>query len=626
MSGICGVLNLDNNPIKKDLIKNMCLKISHRGPDDKGTFVDKYVGLGHVRLSIIDLSSAGHQPMCNENKTNWIIHNGEIYNFLDIRLELCKRGHHFKSNTDAEVIIHSYEEWNKKCLKKFNGMFAFGIWDAKEKLLFLARDRLGVKPLYYYLDSKKIIFSSEIKAILVDPTASNEIDMKGLINYFSYGHSVASNTIYKNIKKLLPGHYLICKDGKVSIHQYWDMPFIKEKENKGEKYYCERLFELLIDSVKKRLVSDVFPLGVFLSGGIDSSIIVAIMNKINNQSIKTFSVGFDIKGSNYNELSDANLVAKYFNTDHHEILLTDSDLIDALQKLVYHYDEPFGDVAAFPTYLVSKVAKNYVKVCLTGEGADEIFGGYRRYVAEKYTKYYNLLPCFLKDNLIKKSVNLLPRFRRIKTIINTICINDEVKRHGSWLNIFSDDMKANLFNSYVSDILKNIDSFEIYKKYFPLDNQLSTLDKIMYVDLKTRLPNMYLEKIDKASMAVSLEARVPFLDHRLVEFAATIPAKYKIKNFNTKYILKKTAKSILPKNVINKPKHGFAVPIDPWFSGKLKNFIRDILLDKTTLSREFLNKKYIQEIYNKHLQGKEVYALNLWLILIFELWYREYLK
>jgi asparagine synthase (glutamine-hydrolysing) len=594
----------------------------HRGPDDEGFFVEGSIGLGNRRLSIIDLRR-GKQPIFNEEKSIVITFNGEIYNYPELRQELIRRGHHFYTDSDTEVIVHLYEDDDVHCLDKLNGMFAFALWDLRKNRLFLARDRLGIKPLYYYLDGEKLVFASEIKAILVDESIERKIDPKGLINYFTFGHSVAPVTIYQGIKKLLPGHYLLYEDGRVVIEQYWDVPLDTTQEDRGEAYYKAKVLELLSRSVQRRMIADV-PIGALLSGGIDSSAVVALMSRVSDRPVQTFSVGFEF-GETYNELDDARIVARHFRTDHHELLLKDRDLVQVLQKLVYHYDEPFGDPAAFPTYLVSEFARQYVKVTLTGEGGDEIFGGYRRYSIERFASYYQILPTFLRDNFIQKFVGCLPRLRRLKKTLNTLSITNPPIRYGSWLTVFSDEMKWQLFNAQLTAILEGLDAFEVYKRYYQRASGKPLLDKVMYVDQKTWLPDTYLEKVDKASMAVSLETRVPFLDHELVEFTAAIPAKYKIRGFKTKYILKQAMKGILPESTLHKPKHGFAVPTDPWFRGKLKDFVWEVLFDPKTRSRGYFNFNYIKKLYKAHEQGKEVYDKHLWLLLVFELWHRRFL-
>jgi len=620
MCGITGTYNLKGKPISLSLIQRMTDVLEHRGPDDKGIFCHNQIGLGHCRLSIIDLSKAGHQPMSNEEATVWIIHNGEIYNFQDLRKTLKSLAHKFKSRTDTEVILHSYQEWGVNCLEKLNGMFAFAIWDKKKQELFLARDRLGEKPLYYYFDQEKFVFASEIKAILQNSSIQRELDSQGIINYFTFGHSIAPDTIYKGIKKLLPGHYLILKNEKVEIKQYWKACLgEKKEEDKGKEYYQQGIAELFENSVKQRLISDV-PLGVFLSGGIDSSAIVAMMAKCGVSSIRTFSVGFNIESKEFNELPDAEIVANYFKTEHYKVVLKELDLINTLNKLVYHFDEPFGDAANFPVFYISQFAKNYVTVVLTGDGGDEIFGGYRRYVIEKNRSKLLILNWFLRNNLIKKSVDSLPKLRRIKKFVATLPIRDDLLRYTNWLTVFSEEMRNQLFKNNLSE-----DPLKIYKQCFSQNNSPNLVEKIMHLDQKILLPDCYLEKVDKPSMANGLETRAPFLDHHLVEFANSIPLKYKINGLKAKYIFKQAMKDFLPEPILRKRKHGFSVPTNLWFRGKLKDYLFEVIFDKKTKSRGYFNFDYIEKLYKRYQEKNQPFDYHFWLILNFELWHRQFI-
>jgi asparagine synthase (glutamine-hydrolysing) len=621
MCGICGRLNFDERPIEATVIQKMCGVLAHRGPDDEGIYLNGSVGLGHRRLSIIDLET-GHQPMSNESGEVWIVFNGEIYNFTEIKGELELKGYRFQTKSDTEVILRAYEEYGVEALNRLRGMFAFVIWNEKEKSLFLARDRLGIKPLYFYFDKKKLVFASEIKGILADHEIPREIDEKGLNNFFSYGHSVAPHTIYRGIEKLLPGHYLICRESKVQIREYWDCKGLFDSNlTEGEASLQEEGFQLLKGSVQEHLVSDV-PLGAFLSGGLDSSLVVGLMTREMEKPVKTFSVGFESKGR-YNELDDAQTVAEYFGTDHHELVVASDDLLKTLDRLIYHYDEPFGDAASIPVCILSEFARSEVKVVLTGEGGDEVFGGYRRYWAEAYSEYYRLLPEPLRKG-IGQGVSLLPRFRRLKKASNTMGILSGPERYGHWLIVFDREMRKNLFSPELWAKMTQFDEFEVYRKYY-LEENPDLVNRIMYVDQKTWLPDDYLEKMDKATMAVGLEARVPFLDHRLIEFSSRVPSRYKVRGMQTKHLLKRIAKGILPEQILKKPKHGFAVPTDPWFRGELKDFVYEVLFDPRTKKRDYFNPKTIEKIYKAHLDGREVNDSHLWLLLNFELWHRRFM-
>jgi asparagine synthase (glutamine-hydrolysing) len=601
--------------------------LSHRGPDERGTALLGNVFLGMRRLSIIDVSG-GQQPIWNEDQTRCIVYNGELYNFNDLRPELESSGHRFRTRSDTEVVLHAYEEWGPDCLRRFNGMFAFAIWDKRENRLFLARDRIGEKPLYYYKDSKRLIFSSEIKAILADPVVPRRLNPRGLANFLCFGHAVAPETIYESIYKLLPGHYLLAQDEKVRTCRYWDVgdePQLPPGSILTEAEYAERILSLLDDSVRRRMVADV-PVGAFLSGGVDSSAIVALMKRYGNAA-KTFSLGFSIGGA-YNELSDARRVAEHLGTEHHELRAEHVDLIQTLRTLVYHYDEPFADAAAFPLYLLSRFAREHVKVVLSGDGGDELFGGYRRYAVDRFAKFYRGLPAALTKNLIPTIAGKLPRLRRTKRALRTLCLPDPARRYASWLTVFTPEMQEELLGSELRVAIADHDPVAAYPDYYhALDGKCASdhLNRLMYIDLKTLLVDGYMEKLDKATMACGLEARVPLLDHRLVELAFQIPGRFKICASSMKRILKRAVRDLVSARVLRKSKHGFAVPIDPWFRGELKDFTFDVLLDGRTRQRGYFNLSLVERLWREHVSGRHVRAEHLWLLLNFELWHRVYL-
>jgi asparagine synthase (glutamine-hydrolysing) len=602
--------------------------LSHRGPDERGTALFGNVFLGMRRLSIIDLSG-GQQPIWNEDKTCCIVYNGELYNFRDLRPELESRGHVFQTRSDTEVVLHAYEEWGPDCLRLFNGMFAFAIWDERAGLLFLARDRIGEKPLYYYQDRDRLIFASEIKAILADPVVPRRLNPRGLANFLCFGHAVAPETIYESIYKLLPGHYLLAQDEKVRTCRYWDVgdePQLPPESILTEAEYAERILSLLDDSVRRRMVADV-PVGAFLSGGVDSSAMVALMKRHSSVPIKTFSLGFSIGGA-YNELSDARRVAKYLGTEHHELHAEHVDLIQTLHRLVYHYDEPFADAAAFPLYLLSTFAREHVKVVLSGDGGDELFGGYRRYAVDQFASLYQRFPAALTKNLIPTIASKLPRLRRTKRALGTLCLADPARRYASWLTIFTPEMQTELLTADLQAAVTDYDPVAPYPNYYhALDGKGASdhLNRLMYIDLKTLLVDGYMEKLDKATMACSLEVRVPLLDHRLVELAFQIPGRFKICASSMKRILKRAVRDLVSASVLRKSKHGFAVPIDPWFRDELKDFTFDVLLDGRTRQRGYFNLSLIERLWREHVSGRHVRAEHLWLLLNFELWHRVYL-
>jgi asparagine synthase (glutamine-hydrolysing) len=603
-------------------------RLKHRGPDEEGLWQGDGVALGMRRLSIIDLVT-GQQPIWNEDGTCCIVYNGELYNFLDLRPQLEAGGHRFRTHSDTEVVLHAYEQWGPDCLRRFNGMFAFAIWDAPSKTLFLARDRIGEKPLYYYKDAHRLVFASEIKAILADTTIPRRVNLRGLANFLTFGHAVAPDTIYENIYKLLPGHYLLASEGKVETRQYWDVgdePQLPEGTRLDEDGYAERVLALLDDSVRRRLVADV-PVGAFLSGGLDSSAVVALMKRHATGPVRTFSLGFGIGGT-YNELSDARRVAEYLGTEHHELNVEHIDLVQTLRTLVYHYDEPFGDAAGFPLYLLSRFAREHVKVALSGDGGDELFGGYRRYAADQAALLYQRLPGVLTNRVLPTLAGRLPRQRRIKRVASTLHIEDPARRYASWLVFIAPDLQAELLRTPVLQALAGYDPAWSYPRYYGALNGHTAndhLNRLMYVDLKTWLADMYMEKTDKATMACSLEARLPMLDHRLVELAFQIPGNLKIKGWSTKRILKRAVRDLVPPEVLKKPKHGFAVPIDPWLRGSLRSFTFGILLDDRARSRSYFNMPVIERMWREHVEGRHVWDGPLWLMLNFELWHRIYI-
>jgi asparagine synthase (glutamine-hydrolysing) len=603
--------------------------LSHRGPDERGTAPLGNVFLGMRRLSIIDLSG-GRQPIWNEDQTCCIVYNGELYNFHDLKPELESRGHLFRTRSDTEVVLHAYEEWGPDCLRRFNGMFAFAIWNQRANCLFLARDRIGEKPLYYYQDSDRLIFASEIKAILADPVVPRRLNPRGLANFLCFGHAVAPETIYQGIYKLLPGHYLIARDAQVCTSRYWevgDEPQLSVGSILTEAEYAERILSLLDDSVRRRMVADV-PVGAFLSGGVDSSAIAALMNRHASGPVRTFSLGFNIGGAYYNELSGAHVVAKHLGTEHYELHAEHVDLIQTLRGLVYHYDEPFADAAAFPLYLLSRFARDHVKVVLSGDGGDELFGGYRRYALDRFASFYQRLPVALTEKLIPALAGNLPRLRRTKRFFHTLCLVDPARRYASWLSVFTPEMQADLLGADLRAAIACHDPARPYHRYYHALNRNTAsdhLNRLMYVDLKTLLVDGYMEKVDKATMACSLEARVPLLDHRLVELAFQIPGRFKISGGSLKRILKLAVRDLLPVSVLRKPKHGFAVPLDPWFRSELKDFSFEVLLDGRTRRRGYFNTDYIERLWREHVGGRHVWTDHLWALLNFELWHRVYL-
>jgi asparagine synthase (glutamine-hydrolysing) len=600
----------------------------HRGPDERGVWQGKEVFLGMRRLSIIDLES-GQQPIWNADATCCIVFNGELYNYRELRPQLEALGYVFRTQSDTEVMLHAYEEWGAACLQRVNGMFAFAIWSEPRKELFLARDRIGIKPLYYFQDASRLIFASEIKAILTDDSVPRQVNLRGMSNFLAFGHAVAPDTIYQGIRKLLPGHYMTVRDGKIEITQFWDVglePYLGDGEGLTGNGYAAQIRTLLSDAVRLCMVADV-PVGAFLSGGVDSSTVVALMKQHATGPLKTFSLGFCIGGP-YNELSAARRVAQYFGTEHHELNVEHVDLVDTLRTLVYHYDEPFGDSAGFPVYLLSKFAREHVKVVLVGDGGDELFGGYRRYVVDQWASLYSRLPSVLTHSLFPTLADRLPRLRRIKRTLNTLPIHDPAYRYAAWLYLFTPELQQELLQPEVAGAITGHDPAWRYPQSYANLNHSTAhdhLNRLMYIDLKNWLPDMYMEKTDKASMAASIEARLPLLDYRLVELAFQIPGHLKIQGWSTKRVFRQAVRGLIPEEVLRRPKQGFAVPTDPWFRGALKDFAFEVLFDPRTHQRGYFQRQTVERLWQEHQSGKRVWDEHLWLLLNLELWHRIYL-
>lgn len=630
MCGICGVLNFDREDhVLESDIRCMCKVITHRGPDDEGIFVKKNIGIGMRRLSIIDLST-GRQPISNEDGTIWIVFNGEIYNHQEIRQELIKKGHRFKTKSDTESILHAYEEYGEDCPQKLNGMFGFGIWDGRKNRLFLARDRLGIKPLYYYKDHKRLIFGSELKSILQIKNVPRTVNLKALDNFLTFEYVPAPLSIFKGISKLQPAHSLTWDNGDTRIKNYWNFSF--KPNSSSEDEICEEFRELLRDSVKIRLMSDV-PLGAFLSGGLDSSTIVAFMADLVNQPVKTFSIGF--KDSSYNELRYAKIIANKFQTEHHEFTIEPS-AIDLTENLVKNYvDEPFGDFSLFPTYLVSKMAREYVKVVLSGDGGDELLAGYDAYIAHKFGTYYLKLPKFVRKYVINAILNKIPPTEKKKGLINRVKrfvegteLPDDLQ-HARWMIFLTELERRQLYTESCLEKIEENDPYDFIRYFFKTAPSNDNLDCQQYVDINTYMVDDILVKVDRMSMATSLEARVPFLDHRLVEFMASVPSRLKLAGLShqkTKYLLKKAMSDILPSEIIYRGKEGFSIPIKNWLKNDLKPMITEVLSPERIKSEGFFNPNYVEQLKLEHLNNTQNHSHRLWALMMFGIWYDVYIR
>jgi len=615
MCGICGILNFSGEKVNQRVLEEMTSSLQHRGPDDCGFYQQKNVGLGHRRLNIIDLAT-GKQPIFNENRRYAIIFNGEIYNYPELRKNLINRGHKFSTKTDTEVIVHLYEDKGDNCLDFLRGMFSFVIWDSEKKELFFARDRMGQKPFYYYLDNNKFIFASEIKAILKN-NLSLQMNIDAVVDLFKYQFIPSPRTIYKEIKKLPPGHFGKVGTNGFFIRRYWDIPikndFLKDRDFPS---ITEELDSLLTESTNMRKISDV-PLGAFLSGGLDSSLTVALMKKEANSEVKTFSIGF--KEKSYDESPFSTKVSHQLKTVHKKFEV-EYEIDEVLELIIRQFDEPFGDSSAIPTYYLSKCTRENVTVALSGDGGDELFGGYNRYIAQKIGVKYLKFPPFFRKHGVEKIINCLPvstgyygknLSKKLKLFINA---SKRIERGCHYLpQVFNEREINNLFDSNFLDFKETEYDDILYHKFKEADH-FDDLTRLMWLDLHYYLPDDIMVKVDRMSMLNSLEVRSPFLDHKVVEYVFNLPLEYKIKKYSTKYILKHIGMKYLPRNIVNRKKQGFMVPLDIWFKSSLKARFQD-----SVMSNKIFNTKHIENIYKNHLSGQEDNSVEMWLLLVFSI-------
>ena len=603
-----------------ELLERMCAVMSHRGPDDQGTMVNEGVALGMRRLSIIDLSG-GHQPMRSRGSDLTVVFNGEIYNYRELRENLQNKGYQFQTKSDTESILHCYEEYGDACVDHLRGMFAFALWDEPKRKLFVARDRVGEKPLYYAITrTGTFVFGSELKCVLQHPEVEREIDHQAVDAYLTFGYVPDPLSILKNIKKLPPGHSLTLLGGKITIKQYWDFPY-EPGETRSERDYIEDLQHRLRESVRMRLVSDV-PLGAFLSGGVDSSTIVALMAQEMPEPVKTFSIGFE--EDSYDELKYARLVAKRFGTDHHELIVT-PDVCNVIDELIWHFDEPFADSSAIPTYYVSKLAREYVTVVLSGDGGDELFAGYTRYAVDLKRQGFERLPRFVRQNLMKSLSEHLPHGARGRNFLYNVAL-DPIDRYIDNISIFTKLNRRLLYSEGLLERLQHGESAAtMYRDYASSVTTGEPVDPLLYLDSKTYLPGDILTKVDRMSMAVSLEARVPLLDHELIEFVTRMPASLKMRGGESKYIFKQAIKGLIPDEILTRPKQGFGVPIGAWINDQLRERMHDTLRDSLTRERGYFRSGYIDVLLAEHERGRRDHSQALWTILIFELWCRAFI-
>ncbi|MDQ1637744.1 MAG: hypothetical protein QOF62_1083 [Pyrinomonadaceae bacterium] len=625
MCGIAGFVNRHDHRDTRaanDVLDRMCRVIAHRGPDDQGMWVKDQVALGMRRLSIIDLAG-GHQPMSGCEGTVTLVFNGEIYNYRDLQRELESHGHQFKTHSDTETIVHAYEEYGAGCLEHLRGMFAFAIWDARKRELFIARDRVGKKPLYYTITtSGTLIFGSELKSLREHPEFRREISVEALDSYLTFGYVPDPLTIFRDVHKLPPGHHLTFKDGRARVEQYWDFPYENEQENpaRNEDECLEELRELLDESVRLRMEADV-PLGAFLSGGIDSSTVVGLMARHATQPVKTFSIGFH--EDSHSELKYARIAAQRFGTDHHEFIVT-PDICEIVDELVWHFDEPFADSSAIPTYMVSKLARQHVTVALSGDGGDEVFAGYTRYALDRKRSAFAHLPRLVRQGVMQPLGRNLPHGAWGRNYLHNVAL-DPLDRYIEDISIFTRLNKPALYTGDFRRQLATSEAAQRFRVYAAHSRADDPLDPLLYLDSKTYLPGDILTKVDRMSMAASLEVRVPLLDHKLIEFVCTrIPASMKMKGLETKHIFKRAVRNLVPAEILNRPKQGFGIPIDRWINEQLRERVRGTLTEPRTMQRGYIEPRYVNLLLDENQRGRRDHAGELWALFMLELWQRTF--
>ena len=630
MCGICGIVATDTRLVSEDRLDRMAAVLRHRGPDDSGLWLSKAggekAGLGHQRLSIVDLSAAGHQPMTNEDGSVWVTYNGEIYNHAALRQQLEAAGHVYRSRTDTETILHAYEEWGDRCVERFRGMFAFGLWDDKRRRLLLARDRVGIKPMYFAEINGGLIFASEIKSILESGLIRPELAPRALPEYLAFGYLAGAGTMFKGIEKLQPGELLEWRNGTITRSQYWDLRFDVDRDASEEELQARfnRLFE---ESVELRLMSDV-PLGVFLSGGLDSSAIAVVMQRLVKKPIKTFSVGYD--SSHHSELGYAKQVADLVGSEHHEILLTPDTFADALPALTWHEDEPMWGTASVALYFVSQLASQHVKVVLSGEGSDELFAGYDRYWLTQLNAsslpVYQLLPAGTRNAIRSLLLDgpLPERLRRAlgHTIVNHHSLPDRLFLE-NWFGVFSPATQRRIGGPALLSELQSVDVYASHRELFERPAG-DLLQRMLYTDIRGNLVEL-LMKQDQMSMATSIESRVPFLDHKLVEFAGTVPSHCKVRRFSGKHLLKRALAGQLPPSIRLRRKMGFPVPFEEWLRERYLPHVRHLLLSERFLERGWLQPAAVKSIFDQHASGRMNHTRQIWALWGLELWAQIFL-
>lgn len=631
MCGIYGVMDLEKRGIP--LAPTLALMggvIEHRGPDDSGQYEGRGIGLGMRRLSIIDVAG-GHQPMTNEDNSVWLVMNGEIYNYRELRASLEKKGHRFRTNSDTEVIVHLYEDEGVDFFKFLRGMFGLALWDTKRERLVLGRDRLGEKPLYFRCESRRLLFASELKSILKAEDVPRRLNLNALQEYLALGYVPAPLSILDGIEKLLPGHYLVAEKGLISTQEYWNVPD-GQTEERSEEEWIELVREKLLETIKAQLVSDV-PLGAFLSGGVDSSLIVSAMARLTGRTVKTYSIGYGGDQNYYNELPYAKLVAQQFATEHHEIVVR-PEVSELLPKLIWHLDEPIADSACLTTYLVSRLARESVTVILSGVGGDELFGGYRRYLGESMRRWYGILPGVMRRTFIPALLRRIPQDRtsawkdyaRYAAAFTRSADTDPVTRYMSYVTLFSPQMQDELL---AANLRNGTDGTEFatgaLQRYFKDCPDSDALNRTIYVDLKTSLPDDLLALTDRMSMAASVECRAPLVDYQLVELASRMPSHLKVRGFSLKYLLKKAVGPWLPREVTTRKKRGFGAPVGGWLRKDLQPLVRELLSEQQVGRRGLFQWPAIHQLVKAHEEQRSDYSDHIFALLALEIWCRVYL-
>jgi len=623
MCGISGAFNFGGEPVDANLVVAMTDAIRHRGPDGDGYYINGSIGLGHRRLSIIDLEG-GAQPIANETGTIQVIFNGEIYNFHELREELQQYGHVFKTRADTEVIVHGYEQWGIECLTRFNGIFAFALWDCNAKTLVLVRDHLGVKPLYYTQLGNTLLFASEIKALLKHPECPRQVDLSALSQLFTLRYVPSPATLFQGIKKLPPAHYMEVRATGLRVKRYWRrVPTIREDID--EDTLIDEYQKLLEDAVRLQMRSDV-PVGLFLSSGIDSGALLALMTKHSSQPVHTFTIGFE-GGQRTNETDDAKALASMFGARHTEMMVSAADYRSYYERYMQDLEEPVGNETAAAFYFVSLIASKQVKVALTGQGADEPWAGYDRHLGVKLSHYYSQLPTFLSQGLFKPAVRRCATNEKLRRGVSALDEPDVLSRFIKIYSFYDSEMKANLFQTWTRAHL-SYDGAEAKRALQPLQSRVEHLDplsQMLYVDTRANLPDDLLMVADKTAMANSLEARVPFLDYRLVEFVETLPPTLKLRGLRGKYLHKRAIEKWLPRRIVYRKKKGFENPVDQWLRSEMRHYVGNCLLSERAAVRRYFNAAYIQKLVEDHESGRQQYLRQIYLLISFELWHQQFL-